>query len=178
MTSVAPKVRTQPKIGCSDSSTFWAGYFCCRVGYPFLAGKVASGRGPLSAVLRRRLYHCLVIDRRQALRSVARVSQPIGFMSQAFREDFKQSLKRLTGPHGFLLPDASSEKKILFGSHMSSIRITCPTHLNYTFITWASVPVAWLRPQSTVSPKYVPAYVGMLDTSLSKMQFEVRQLPR
>jgi hypothetical protein len=84
------------------------------------------------------------------LRSVARVSQPIGFMLQAFREDFKQSLKRVTEPPGFLFPDASSEKKIVFGSRFLSILITCPIHLNWAFITSVYMPKAWLRRGTSV----------------------------
>ena len=63
---------------------------------------------------------------RQTLRSVAREGMP-----QAPRDTFKQSLYRLSGRPVFRVPQASSEKKTIFGRRLSSIRTTCPAHRSW-----------------------------------------------
>ena len=75
-----------------------------------------------------------------AQRSTARVSQFDVDRPQAPKDAFRQSLNLLSGCPVFRVPEASSEKKIIFGRRVSSIRTTCPTHLNCALMMSASTP--------------------------------------
>ena len=62
---------------------------------------------------------------------VQTLSSPREGMPQAPRDTVKQSLNRLSGRPVFRAPEASSEKKTIFGRRLSSIRTTCPTHRSW-----------------------------------------------
>ena len=73
----------------------------------------------------------------QMLRSAAIVSQLAVSMEQAFMSRFRTSLYRRVGLPTGLVPVARMPKSSSLGIRVSSMRLTCPAHLN---LLWLSSP--------------------------------------
>ena len=73
--------------------------------------------------------------------SAVRVSSSSGCMPQAFMLDFSMSLYRFRCPPWDRVPRSSSPYKAIFGSRVSSIRVTCPVQRKWADIKKALIPV-------------------------------------
>ena len=93
-------------------------------------------------------------------------SQVAWFMSNAFREAFRVSLKRFFGPPRARFPCWSSPKSRFFGIRWSAIRATCPAQLSCDCIKMVWMLGRLARVRTSVS--------GILSCHCMPMSFRSR----